>query len=162
MPKIKTVYLDMDGVLFDFVAGYNNMYGNFQEGDDIGDDFKEGFAKDNFFRFLPLFKDAKKLVKYVEGFDVNIEILTSVGKFNSKDVSVDKVMALKNHFPKYSSKFNYVKSSKDKAQWAAPDTLLIDDRKKSTEPFERAGGNVVLYKSFSSAKNIIKKFLEDK
>jgi len=89
------------------------------------------------------------------------EILTSVGKFNSKDVSVDKVMWLKKHFPQLVSKFNYVTKSNDKARWASEDTLLVDDRIKCVVPFEKKGGNVILYKakSFSANAKTIDKLL---
>lgn len=34
----------------------------------------------------------------------------------------------------------------DKAKWAEKSAWLIDDRKKSLEPFEAAGGNVIEFK----------------
>lgn len=161
--KIKTIYLDLDGVLADFIAGYKKYYGN----QDIAKvDMKEliaqkkTFADYSLYRDLPLFPEAKNLVKYVESLGVDVQILTSVGKYSPKDNAVDKVLWIKKHFPKYAKKFNYVTASADKAKFAASDTVLIDDRSKSTKPFAAAGGNVVLYTGFSKAKKEIEKLIK--
>jgi len=162
--KIKTVYLDMDGVLFDFIVGYKKHYidkniDKVPTEELIAD--KKSFADVHLYRDLPLFKDAKNLVKLVEKYDVEIKVLTSVGKYSPKENAVDKVISLKKHFPKLASKFNYVTKSKDKSKYAAPDVLLIDDREKSTLPFKAAGGQVVLYTGFSTSKKLIEKLLKN-
>lgn len=162
--KIKTIYLDMDGVLADFIVGYKKHYidkniDKVPTEELIAD--KKSFADVHLYRDLPLFKDAKRLVKYVETLDVEIKVLTSVGKYSSKGNAIDKVIWLKKYFPKYASKFHYVTKSADKSNYAAPDALLIDDREKSTKPFKAAGGKVVLYTGFSSAKKMIEKMLKN-
>lgn len=161
--KIKTIYLDLDGVLADFIVGYKKHY--------IDNDIdkvptaelvaqKKSFADVHLYRDLPLFPEANKLVDYVMSLGVEVEVLTSVGKYTSKANAVDKVLWLKNHFPKLASKFNYVTKSADKAKYATSETLLIDDREKSTKPFKLAGGKTVLYTDFPSAKKELDKLFK--
>lgn len=160
--KIKTVYLDLDGVLADFEKEYDKRYKNLK--DTSVEELlviKKTFADIHFFRSLPLMKDAKKLVKMIEKYPVNLRVLTSVGKWGSKDNAIDKVLWLKQYFPKLASKFDYVKTSTDKARFAKPDVLLVDDRLKSTKPFKAAGGETVFYKNFKDAEAKIKKYLEN-
>jgi len=160
--KIKTVYLDLDGVLADFEIAYNKVYKNLKDADvEELVKAKKSFSDINFFRDLPLMKDAKNLVKLVESYPVNVEVLTSVGKYGSKGNAVDKVIWLKKHFPQLANKFNYVTTSKAKSDFAKDDTLLIDDREKATLPFKSAGGEVVFYKGFASAKKLIEKILKN-
>ena len=162
--KLKTIYLDMDGVLADFISGYKTNYKD-KNIDNVPTEElikqKKGFADIHLYRDLPLFKDAKRLVKYVESLGVEVRVLTSVGKYSPKDNAVDKVLWLKKHFPQLASKFHYVTKSADKAKYATPETLLIDDRDKCTKPFKAAGGNVVLYTDLASAKYVIKKILKN-
>lgn len=40
--------------------------------------------------------------------------------------------------------------SKEKAHYAAPDVLLIDDRDKSLLPFEEKGGKVLKFDQFTT------------
>lgn len=161
--RIKKVMLDMDGVISDFISGYNKIYGEGNIDKVPVEELvkqKKDFASVHLYRDLPLMKDAKRLVKFLESFDVKIEILTSVGKYSPKPNAVDKVLWVKKYFPQLVKNFNYVTKSKDKSNWAASDTLLIDDRMKSISPFRNAGGNGILYKDFSSAKKDIIKYLE--
>jgi len=163
LTNIKTIYLDMDGVLFDFIVGYKKHYKD-KNIDNVPPEEliaqKKGFADVHLYRDLPLFKDAKKLVKYVESLGVEVRILTSVGKYSPKPNAIDKVLSLKKHFPQLASKFHYVTKSADKAKYASPETLLIDDRSKSVKPFKAAGGNAVLYTDFSKAKKEIDKLFK--
>ena len=159
--KIKTVYLDLDGVLADFETAYNNSYSKKLQGTSIPElaKIKKTFSDIHFFRDLPLVKNANKLVNLIYKYPVDVRVLTSVGKHGSKENAIDKVIWLKNNFPKLANKFSYVTTSSEKAKFAKPDVLLIDDREKSTTPFAAAGGQVVLYKSFSKAKSEIEKLL---
>lgn len=160
--KIKNVYLDMDGVLADFEAGYEKKYKNLK---DVSPEElhtqKKSFGDTGFYRDLPLMKDAKKLVKLVESYPVKVHVLTSVGSLTSKKNAVDKVLWLKKNFPQLVKNFNYTTSSKDKAKHANSDSLLIDDREKATNPFKSAGGSSILYKSFSKNRKEIEKILEN-
>ena len=44
-------------------------------------------------------------------------------------------------------KINLVRKTTDKAAWAGPDRILIDDKKEAIEPWEAAGGIGILHTS---------------
>jgi hypothetical protein len=139
----------MDGVLADWVAGFNATFPiSYEKFDALPRDKYDAY-KDlientpNFFANLPAFNktvaDLKKLIS--DGYDV--EIMTSAGKNNTAKIVKQKKVWLKKHG--INAPFNYTTTSKEKANFANADTVLIDDREKSTKPFKAAGGNIILH-----------------
>ena len=75
----------------------------------------------------------------------DVEILSSCGKVNTHHVITQKTKWIRKIFSGYNIPLNFVSTSEEKAEYANADSVLIDDREKSTIPFENAGGNVILY-----------------
>jgi 5'(3')-deoxyribonucleotidase len=148
-----TIYFDMDGVLADWVAGFKKLFKDEVKYEDFNslpkneyDDVKHVIAhRPHFYLNLPTLNHAvETLVTLIEdGHDV--AILTSCGKINTDAVVTQKKKWLKKVFGGYDIPFHYVTTSKEKAEFAADDALLIDDREKSVVPFEAAGGKVIHY-----------------
>lgn len=148
---MKKVYVDLDGVLFDFETKFKEDYGVpieqlTQKGVDA---IKERLAGDMFFANLKPFDGAKAFIEHlvVDGYDV--EFLTSIGKFNSDLVLEQKLFAIDLHISK-DIKLNYTYSSEDKAKFLKNNNcaILIDDREKSLIPWEIAGGIGIQHISF--------------
>ena len=139
----------MDGVLADWVAGFNATFPiSYEKFDALPRDKYDAY-KDlientpKFFENLPPFKKTVSIMKKLisEGYDV--EIMTSAGKNNTTKIVKQKRAWLKKYA--IDVPFNFTTTSKDKAKFANANTLLIDDREKSTKPFKAAGGNVILF-----------------
>lgn len=141
--RIEKIYLDMDGVLVDYLANFIPLGKDKIDEEDI---------RNGFFRDLPVLDGAFELMEYCQYFSPNkVEILTSLGCKLPKEVSDQKQAWLESHFQikRFENRFNSVYHSKEKAYYAAPNILLIDDREKSINPFIKSGGMGILYSGFT-------------
>ena len=163
-PQKYKIYVDMDGVLADFVEGVNRLLDveysdeNYKTDPEyrtkmwkaVGRYSKEG---GQLWAELNPMKDAKELWSYVEKHDP--EILTAAGnpEFGAeaqKRQWVPWVMGS-------DIKVNVVRKSADKAQFATPNSILIDDQEKSIKPWIAAGGIGILHTSAANTINELKK-----
>ena len=85
--------------------------------------------------------DAFVLWDYVKRY--NPEILSATGHVGN--ATEEKHEWIKKHLGNVPT--NLVRKSADKAQFAAPNHILIDDRAKALDPFIAAGGIGILHKS---------------
>lgn len=100
------------------------------------------------FRDAELMSDAVVLWQYITQYSV--EILSSTGPMFAPRIGFEKRMWVKKHKGNY--KVNLVTESHLKAQYAAPNHILIDDQEKSIIPWQEAGGVGILH---TNAENTI-------
>lgn len=96
---------------------------------------------------MPPLPDAMELWNYVKKY--NPEILSATGHIKTADPEKRKWVAQHLQMTDQ-SKVHLVRDSKDKAQFATPTSILIDDRNKSIDPWVAAGGIGILHTSAAS------------
>ena len=140
-----TLYLDMDGVVADFHKAY--YADRVQDGSWDKVRFRDMVMQNKVFENLDPMPNANLLLKYVESLrDVNVEMLTSVGTFNEEqgiETKRQKLAWLAKHNIPY--KANFVRCKPEKAQYASPTSILIDDSSGCIIPFNEAGGHGFLH-----------------
>jgi len=157
-------YLDADGVIADF----NRRVKSF-----LGEDFSTDHPKykgkiwagiqyhnDNvqpFFESLEKMPDADELMDFVRSNFGNIFILTACG-FTPKDAADQKRRWFERHYGKELI-VKVVSKSPDKAQFATPNSILVDDRSKSIDPWVAAGGIGVLHTDAKSTIKILEELI---
>jgi 5'(3')-deoxyribonucleotidase len=109
-----------------------------------------------FFESLDLMPDAMELMDFITGNFINYFILTACG-YTPKNAAQQKRNWYKRRFGDIIVK--PVQSSEDKAKFANANTILIDDRSKSIDPWVRAGGIGVLHTSAADSIAQIKKIV---
>jgi 5'(3')-deoxyribonucleotidase len=151
--KIKRVFLDIDGVMADFVTEackvHNRPIPNFikEENLDLSELFHmnkfEFYDKmgEQFWVKLPLIEDALKIEKLIEDKFGKEKIWFCTSPVTTYGCLEGKRQWLFANFYDYRSKFII---TANKAVCAYPDTLLLDDRSKITELFIENGGNAIL------------------
>lgn len=158
-PQYK-IYVDMDGVLADFVDGVNRILGLNYSDEKYKNDpkyrdmmwkavKKYSLEGGQLWSELNLMPDAKQLWSYVEKYDP--EILTASGdpKWGAEEQKRQWVPWMVGS----DITVHVVRQSAMKAQFAEPNAILIDDQPKSINPFVEAGGIGILH---TSAANTIK------
>jgi hypothetical protein len=101
-------------------------------------------AGHKFFEELDLLPDAMQLWNYVNNHRVFICSATG----NTVNAGPEKRIAVRRHFGEEAAdKAILVKHSQDKANYASPTSILIDDRTRSIDPWIAAGGIGILHKS---------------
>ena len=140
-PKL---YLGMDGTLVDFVKQVNK-YDFWRTDKENKVDWKK--VKEMGPRFwsemdwMPGAEEAfAKLQKLDAQGKLELFILSSID-FDSGRKGKEEWILQKINFPL--EKVIFCIEPEDKAKWAIKNAWLIDDRKKSLEPFEAAGGNII-------------------
>lgn len=119
-------------------------------------DFKKELCSKTFFLELEEMPLVEILKKHVGKF----EILTACGSYNSTSVIEMKKLWIYKVFGE-NIKFNVVCKSYEKEKYANKNSLLIDDRTKSTEPFIRSGGKCILFQNTQEHLQLIDKLLEN-
>lgn len=148
MEKI-TLYLDMDGVLSNFEKAYRAMWNEFKFDRER---FKEAVMERRIFSHLELMPNAEKFLAKIReiesgyGSQLNIEMLTSVGTHRTEMGNAgreQKIGWLNSHGIIY--KPNFVCSKPEKALYAGPHKVLVDDSIGCIDPFNAAGGVGLLH-----------------
>jgi len=158
------IFVDMDGVLADFEQGVGVAMGERldQERYDVDKKYRNKmwswvrkYSKQGgkLWLELPMMADAMTLWNYVKKY--NPQILTAQGDPNY-GAEAQKRQWIANNL---GSNINVLvtQKSSEKAQYAAPHRILIDDRDKSIGPWTAAGGIGILH---TSAADTIKQLKE--
>jgi len=152
------IYVDMDGVIADFVAGVDALFksvgkdkydeSKYEASRKYRDDMWDTISKyqkehgDTFWLNLPVMEDARELWDYVQQY--KHEVLTAAGQAQYHAAG-QKSKWIAKHFGRVA--VHSVATSKEKAKFAAPKHILIDDRQKSIGPWIQAGGIGILHTS---------------
>lgn len=148
-----TLYLDMDGVLADFNKAFARIKG--EEEDRVR--FRKAVMVYQIFEDLDFMPDAQQLLNHVSKLHgVDIQILTSMGTFDTQQGEESKRQKyhwLNKHNIPY--KANFVRTKTEKAQYATPESILIDDSVGCISPFIRKGGHGILHTNASETISIL-------
>ena len=148
-----TLYLDMDGVLADF----NKEYTKFDPQKEDRKKFRDSVLTHKIFEKLDFMPDTQVLLNHVSRLNgVRIEILTSMGThepFQASEAKSQKQRWLDKHNIPY--KANFVHSKQEKAKYATPTSILIDDSVGCIDPFNAAGGHGILHHKASETIRVL-------
>lgn len=161
-PAMK-IFVDLDGVLADFAKGVVKIFPDFIEGKTENDKSQDremwksiaNFQKrgGEFWYSLDLMPDAMQLWTYVKPHGP--EILTAAGQPQYNAAEQKHRWVAEKLGP--SVKVNVTQRAREKAQFAQPGFVLIDDKMKAIQPWIDAGGIGVLH---TSAANTIRQLKE--
>lgn len=145
---MKKIYLDMDGVLSDFHKRFVDLFGhhpNEVKGSFTKSSQWKTFVENDNFATLDWFEGGQDLLKYLQDFDVPVEILSSSGgDMYYEEIAEQKTRWLRNnkiYFP-----VNIVPGKRFKKDYADPRHILIDDTERNIVEFIEAGGLAILHK----------------
>ena len=159
------LYLDMDGTLVDFVSQVNK-YGFWRSDKENKVDWKKVKAMGpRFWSEMDWMPEAEiwfqNFLEWNKDGLLELYILTSI---DFEEGRKGKQQWIKNHVELPLKNIIFVSEPEDKAKYASFDSWLIDDRKKSLEPFQAAGGNVIefigdWYKVYKKVGGIISDYI---
>ena len=160
-PKDYHLYVDLDGVMADLRSYVEDVLdikitmapggSDWNDSDEIWRILRELGEPD--FSKLKKLPDADRLWNYVKPYKPNI--LTATGKPMGKN-SREKALWVKNNLSGY-KEVHMVVGSREKAKFAWPDAILIDDRMKSIGPWRDKGGIGILHTSAEDTIRQLKK-----
>lgn len=153
-------FLDADGVICDFekkVSEINRLeFHKIPRGKMWRSVEEYDKNVEPFFESLDLMPDAMQLFNFVKDNFINYFILTACGN-TPKNAAQQKRNWFKKHFGNIIVKT--VQDSHQKAQFASPTSILIDDRSKSIDPWVAAGGIGILHTSAADTIEKLKKIV---
>lgn len=148
---MRTIYLDMDGVVADFDTFVSNLLGrpigwNDSKQDLTDEEWVKLASVDRLYYQLPLMPDATKLVAYVKSLSTrfNVRFLTAVPRRTTMPLArVDKQAWVDKYFP--GMRMDIGPYSHDKQKWCSPGDILVDDRPSNIEQWKAAGGFAIYH-----------------
>ena len=143
----------MDGVLADFNKEYTKIDPNKED----RKKFRAAVIDHKIFEKLDFLPDTQELLNHVcKLHGVQIEILTSMGThdpFQANEAKQQKLLWLNKKNIPY--KANFVHNKQEKAAYATPRSILIDDSVGCISPFNEAGGHGILHTNASNTISIL-------
>ena len=151
------IFSDMDGVLTDFDKSFKKYSDGLAPSD-----YEKKYGKEEFWRLIdgqgkvgfwvgmPWMEDGKQYWDYIKDYDT--ELLSSPSR--SATSRLGKRLWVRNNMP--GIKLTLAQASK-KQNYAAPNHILIDDRKSNIEQWRAQGGIGILHTSASDTINQLKK-----
>lgn len=161
---MKTIYLDMDGVLADFDAYYfRNGRKSF-----VFEEFRNEVMYNDLFTNLPEMPQYDEFISGIyslaDEYDYDVQICSSVHSLEyemKKRAMAQKTQWLAAHgLPNI--KRNFTERKSQKADYASRDSILIDDSLECISYFREAGGEAICHKDPTSTLKILKSIIEDK
>jgi len=150
------IYVDMDGVLSDFLSAFKKIDGRTtteveKEGDEaFWEHVKKGGLE--FWSNMPWMQGSKKMWSYIK--DKDVAILSSPAR-RLPNSPKGKAIWVKRELG--SNTKLILKRSKDKKEYANKNSILIDDLQKNITAWNAAGGIGIL---FNNPNQVIKKLKE--
>lgn len=141
---MRTIYLDMDGVVADFNRFASDFLGRqigWNEQDLTQEEWNKLDSIGNLYFKLPLIQESTKLVAMAKSFSTrfNVEFLTAIPRQKSMpSAESDKKQWLDIYYP--GMKMNIGPYSRDKQNWCKPGDILIDDKWSNIEQWFNKGG----------------------
>lgn len=146
---IDHIYVDADGVIVDFDLKIQNITGTRPHQMNKGKMWaavrRYIAGGGRFWYDMAPMSDADELMNHLKSLDIPFSILTAGG--DEPSATQDKIDWFAERYPGVD--VIVVHKSGDKAAYASPQTILIDDREKSITPWEAAGGIGILHTSAS-------------
>jgi len=148
MKNLPRIYLDMDGVLFDFVKQLEKTT-KMSVNDWMKLDRKKRWdpviADKKFWSDGPWLSEGKKLFTFVKKYNPHILSAYVEHAFDPNCIPGKTKWAMKNTgIPR--GRINLVMRSQKKT-YASPGSILIDDYEKNTKEFNAAGGTGITFKT---------------
>jgi FMN phosphatase YigB (HAD superfamily) len=149
---IRSIFLDMDGVLVDWdsqfidyfgvdAETYRHQHGTTKMWKSLETDYPD------FYRTLKPMPRAQELIELARSLTDDVSILTGIpSRRQWPRVENDKRQSVIDHFG-LNLAVHIGPYSADKQKWATQERLLIDDRILNIEQFIQAGGNGIHYKT---------------
>ena len=150
------IFSDMDGVLTDFDTRFKKY------SDGIApSDYEKQYGKEKFWELadgpgvafwvgMPWMEDGKKYWDYIKNYDV--ELLSSPSR--SQTSRLGKRLWVRNNMPGVKLT---LAQARNKQNYAAPNHILIDDRKSNIDQWKAQGGIGILHTSADDTINQLKK-----
>lgn len=142
----KTIFLDMDGVVADWITFVNGILGHELDENKRwpDEDWRQLIQVQRIYRDLPMLPYAQELVARVRVFaraaNYEVKFLTAVPRRNDFPYAFeDKVHWANRHFPDIPVWFGPY--SQDKQRRSAPGQVLIDDRVTNITEWRAQGGH---------------------
>lgn len=158
--KLDKIYLDADGVIADFDKKVEEITGqpicNLHKSKMWASIKKYNSGGGRFWYDLDYMADGLQLIEYVQSLNIPYEILTATGYEPTS--GPDKIQWFGERLPDVP--VNLVTKSADKAKFASPNVILIDDRLHSITPWNDAGGIGILHTNTSNTILIIEELLK--
>ena len=146
MTAITKIFVDMDGVLADFIQGVEGpkyLNGPFDK-QSYYDNRKIELSNAGLFFDLPPMSDMQTLVDYVKETGIDWEILSCSGEQNRDKVAKDKFKWIRKHVD-IDVLVTCTLKGKEKAIFARPGHVLIDDKASNITAWQNAGGEGILH-----------------